>query len=571
ESKWANRKIDDVTLVIEFQQSHETNKSVLERTTYFYTADTAYTDAREAFEKGYKGYASKNDRNHSNPTQNCNTDIWYCTESSIANFPNANPELDIVKPNSIDEIRGKLYFAEAGKYNIYLRGRKNCAVYYSTDGGKNYQLGTYIADDNTSANWRNDKYFTLELKAESWVYFKEVLINQQINANMAGFIGLGIGQWTTPMFTAEVKYYFDNNGTRTDLTQETVDGATKYYYNQGGEKKYVENTSVKSETIYRNGQGQIVSAEEAADTSLRAPTSISYATAYRPSYEFNKEFESDYFYVRDYTYSYSVEAKPGDNATVTGTNVEAYGDSPFINMLYDGGLPNTTGKFFAKPGYKFPLELTIDLGHEVTANRLDIFGEYANGVSYYPTKFYVLVGNSPDDITTPFGPHWENVKSNNGRTGFYIDESLTFRYAKIVIEAYSVATPQLRNVKFSYTIPGSATLYSPDDPKLIYKGNWKVAQTNSNFGHVSLGKSGDQVSFEFEAKSDTCQFGVLTSNGYGQNFDIYIDGKKIKTDNLNDIANDCILRISSTLSKGKHKVTIKCTGEANIDSVVVYP
>ncbi len=570
-SKWANYIIDDVTLVIEFQQSHETNKNILERTTYFYTADTAYTDAREAYEAGFAGYESKNDRNHSNPTQNCNTDIWYCTESSISKFPNANRELDIVKPYSIDVICGKLYFPEAGTYNIYLRGRKNCAVYYSTDGGKTYQLGTYIADDATSANWRNDKYFTLELKAESWVHFKEVLINVKINDGMAGFIGLGIGQWTVPMFTAEVKYYAQIDGARKDLAQETVEGAVKYYYTKDGNKVYVDNNSVRSETIYKDGNGQQVSAEEAANTQLVAPKSIAYATAYRQSYEFQKQFESDYFYVRNYTYSYSDVAKPGENATVTGTNVEAYGDSPFINMLYEGGLPNTTGKFFAKPGYKFPLEITIDLGHEVTANRFDLFGELANGVSYYPTNYYVLVGNSPEDITTPFGPRRENVKSNNGRDGFGIDESLTFRYAKIVIEAYSVATPQLRNVKFSYVIPGTATMYSLDNGMFTYKGNWRIAQSNANFGHVYLGKSGNEVSFEFEAKSDSSMVGILTSKKYGQNFEVYIDGKKVDTEKLYGDPNDLVLNLTKKLSQGKHKIVIKCKGEANIDSIVIYP
>lgn len=571
-SQWASKKIDDVTLVIEFQQSHETNKSVLERTTYFYTADTAYADARMAYEQNYKGYESKNDRNHSNPTQNCNTDIWYCTQNTIGNFPNANPELDIVTPNSIDEIRGKLYFAEAGKYNIYLRGRKNCAVYYSLDGGKTYQLGTFIADDSTSANWRNDKYFTLELKAESWVYFKEVLINEQISNGMAGFIGLGIGQWTAPMYTAEVKYYFDNNGTRTDLTQETVDGATKYYYNQGGNKVYVENNAVKSETIYKNGQGQQVTAEEAANTELLAPTSIAYATAYRQSYEFNKQFESDYFYVRNYTYSYGVDANYSEDAAILATNnFTAWGDTPVENMLINNNdmfRVKSTDKNLSSTN---PVVITIDIGHEITANRLDLYGYQTSTALYYPKNFYILVGNSPDDITTPFGPHWQDVSSSNGNTGFRIEESLTFRYYKIVIEAWSYGAVQFRYAKFSYTIPGTATMYSPDDAMLTYKGNWQAAQTNSNFGHVSLGKSGNQVSFEFEAKSDNSKVGILTSNSYGQKFDIYIDGKKVAVEKLADIANDCLLCISPTLSQGKHTVTIKCTGEANIDSIVIYP
>ncbi|MDE7086894.1 MAG: hypothetical protein K2O67_01755, partial [Clostridia bacterium] len=506
--------------------------------------------------KGYKGYASKNDRDHSNPTQNCNTDIWYCTTDTIGSFHNANPELDIVTPYSIDEIRGKLYFPEAGTYNIYLRGRKNCAVYYSIDGGKTYQLGTYIADNQTGSGWRDDKYFTLELKAESWVYFKEVLINEIISPTMAGFIGLGIGQWTAPMFTTEVQYYALVNGARQNLTQETTDdGVVAYYYNSGSDKVYVNASEVRSETHYfttKNGQKEEVTAEEANDTTLRAPTSISYATAYRQAYEFQKEFESDYFYFGSYDYTYSYVAKPNENATVTGTNVEAYGDSPFENMLIDGALPNTTGKFFAKPGYKFPLEITIDMGHEVAANRFDLFGEYANTVSYYPTKFYVLVGNTPDDITTPFGTHWENVKSDNGRVGFVIDEVLTFRYAKLVIEAYSVSNPQIRNVKFSYTIPGTGKQYSPDDKLFTYKGNWKTESCNSTFGHVYIGNKGT-VEFEFEGN----KLAIFGSKLYGTNYEVYIDGKLIESDAyIKDDGEYSMSYLSQKLSNGKHKVVI---------------
>ena len=42
-------KVDDVDLILEFEQSHETNKLTLERTTYTYTEETMYTDAVTAY------------------------------------------------------------------------------------------------------------------------------------------------------------------------------------------------------------------------------------------------------------------------------------------------------------------------------------------------------------------------------------------------------------------------------------------------------------------------------------------------------------------------------------------
>ena len=37
--EWNGHKLDDVDLILEFQQSHEWNKAILERTTYVYDAD----------------------------------------------------------------------------------------------------------------------------------------------------------------------------------------------------------------------------------------------------------------------------------------------------------------------------------------------------------------------------------------------------------------------------------------------------------------------------------------------------------------------------------------------------
>ncbi|MDE7464320.1 MAG: hypothetical protein K2M48_04740, partial [Clostridiales bacterium] len=94
---------------------------------------------------------------------------------------------------------------------------------------------------------------------------------------------------------------------------------------------------------------------------------------------------------------------------------------------------------------------------------------------------------------------------------------------------------------------------------------------NSSFGHVYIGKSGSEVSFTYEAKDENGRFGILSSSKYGQKYEVYIDGKKVNSEKLKDDNGAYALKyLSPKLSKGKHKITVKCTGEANIDSFVFY-
>ncbi|MDE6441471.1 MAG: M60 family metallopeptidase [Clostridia bacterium] len=545
--EWNGHKLEDVDLILEFQQTHETNKSVLERTTYIYTADTAYTDAREAYEKGYAGYESKNERDHSNPTQNCNTDIWYCTESSISRFPNANPELDIVKPYSIDEVRGKLYFPEAGIYNIYMRGRKNCALYYSVDGGKTYQLGIYIADNETTANWRTDKFVKLELAAESWVYFKEVLINEKINDNMTSFIGLGIGQWQMPMYTPKL----DANG------NQVLDANGK--------------------PLYVDANGKEVSAEVASDSSFKEPTSISYATAYRQAYEFNKEFESDYFYTRSYGYDYKDNVWVNKTQTLVTDQCKytappagwGWGNFPIGNLV--DGNKNTFIHTSGGVSESNPLVLAVDMGEVKSVNRMIIYSQYRPNGDWKVAKSFTLQGSLD-------GTEYFDVASfvdvpRDGANVTVNFESKEFRYYKLTVtQSYNthiiIGEIEMWNVN---EING-ATMYSPDDAKFTYNGTWQIVGTNSSYGHVYLANSGAEVSFEVQSEGDSSRVGILTSNKYGQNYEVYVDGKKVDTIKLKDDSNECALRyLTPVLSQGKHSVTIKFTGEANIDSIVIYP
>ena len=66
-------KVDDVDLVLEFEQSHEMNKYTLERSTYTYEAGSVPASATAAYESGYAG-ASVVSGDSINALQNSNTD-----------------------------------------------------------------------------------------------------------------------------------------------------------------------------------------------------------------------------------------------------------------------------------------------------------------------------------------------------------------------------------------------------------------------------------------------------------------------------------------------------------------
>ncbi|MDE6614562.1 MAG: hypothetical protein K2K24_03535, partial [Clostridia bacterium] len=231
-AKYKDKIINDVDLILEFELSHETSKMKLERTTYTYEASKMYADSEEAYSKGFAGYSSVNKMDHSNPTQNANTDIWFLpnTESNVNKYQ-THPEY-IIKDNQIDVLDGKLYCEDDGKYRIYLRGRTNCALYFSLN-GTDYYLGAKITKDTpivsggTNAQFRSDSStffdvqfaegnatatvnvngrkiynYTISLKEgkqeiENWIYIREVLIDS--TANSRSYIGVGSTKWSEEM------------------------------------------------------------------------------------------------------------------------------------------------------------------------------------------------------------------------------------------------------------------------------------------------------------------------------------------------------------------------------------
>ncbi len=299
-------KVDDIDLTLELELSRELNKTKLERTVYKFDEGNMYADAQTAYENGFAGFSAKQTIEHTNPTQNANTDIWFYPSAS---GHESSPEHHIVHVNQIDVLDGKLFAADAGKYRIYLRGRANCALYYSSD-GVNYTLGATIKD-RTNANGSyggpgksylfrpedENSYFDLELQSGSFVYIREVLIEQ--SSPVVSFVGVGMKKWTPSVYTVVDKYYDKNGNEVASADDPAYDHTVTRYYNAAGEEVTEEQA---------NGA--------AATPPVIAENSQPYATAYRPDYEPSEEsgFETEYYYIRKYNYNYT------DNKMLGGDN-----------------------------------------------------------------------------------------------------------------------------------------------------------------------------------------------------------------------------------------------------------
>ena len=575
-------KVDDVDLVLEFELSHETNKTTLERTTYTYTSDNMFTDAVEAFTANFGNYETVGTIDHSNPVQNANTDIWYYpdTEANREKYGDA-PEHYFIHDNMIDVIDGKLHFSESGKYRVYLRGRLNAAVYFSID-GKYYELGARIKDttapSNSAAFRLNDSntYFDIEMNddgdvtvttytggeqtynykmtGERWLYVKEILIMQ--SSPSVSYIGLGVGTWTEPQYTAHEKYY-DADGNEVSSPEDE-----NYHH---------------SATVYYDNAGNVVPEEIVNAAEKTPPTSATYANAYRSDYELptNTTFESEYFYTQAYNYNYvdnkilGSDEKNVKNAKNMGLNTSWGTDVNHLDVILDG-IRDKGDKLqlhsSGAPSETRPFIFEIDLGEVCSANRFILYTQsrsdpqYPKNMNLYSSldgENYTLIGNYTD------------LALSNGAVTINFDET-EMRYYKIEMTKSSGGYIILRELEMWHIneIHGNgANLIAPTNEHLIFSKNWSSQIAPSTFGHVHVGHAGDKAVFEFKGT----RLAILTSDAYGKNFDVYIDGVKVSSIDVAEHSGAYgITYLSEKLESGTHKVEIRCTGEANIDSIAIY-
>ncbi len=612
-------KVQDVDLVLEFELSHEVNKMTLERTTYTYTPENKYTDAQTAFENGFAGYTDKPEKyDHSNPVQNANTDIWAYpdTEENRNKYPDA-PEHHFSHDNRVDVLDGKLYFEDDGKYRVYLRGRLNCAVYFSLD-GKTYDLGATIKDAKVPANsslFRPDDentYFDVEFRegeatvtvncgegktsvfelgdTGNWLYFKEVLIVQSTPA--ISYIGLGMKQWTQTMFTLEERHY-NSDGVEVEGKESEGYQYTETTYNDySGHAVAVEKRNADGSAQYYkivNGQRVDSTSDEVTaltESKLVEPVvtakSQPYVNAYRSNYEFpdNSSFESEYFYKRNYNYNYI-----GDPDIVTDRVTQAYVASQSnykgwddssdyaIGNLFDGNpdtIIHTDRNFFV--GADNPAVFTVDLGETITANTIKLYpSRLANThILAFPKDFSVQ-GSLDGETYFEMGK-WTGKSAPAVSEDYAFYETYNFRYYRLSVTATKSGTSRvaLADIKIINTLRlngNGSNHINPDNDKLIYSGNWQIKQAASSFGHVYSGKQGATLTFNFVGT----RVGILVPSGSAKNFEVHIDGKKMQSIKLKKDNGATVMGyICEALENGTHRVELRCTGDADIDSISIY-
>lgn len=591
-------EVKDIDLVLEFELSHETNKMTLERTTYTFDDAHMYSDVEAAYGANFAGYASKVESNHSNPTQNCNTDVWLVpdTDAGHASFPNAK-EQEFAKPNQIIELKGKLYFAEAGTYRIYLRGRVNCAAYFSLDGGK-----TYLSEPKNVAKIKNgtgsgfyttnpDTYVDLTVEENSWVYYKSAFITQTATQSTIGYMGLGVSQWTQTMFTISEQYCDADGNAVESLTSDNYDHTELTYADTAGRPVAVEIQKAGAETQYFtivNNLRQPSTQEEISrftEPTLNPPVSASYVNAYRSDYEFpsNSGFETDFYYQRTYNYDYvgeQIVVTDGKTTTYVPeqSNYRAWNDDPTyaVEHLFDNNVDtviHTHNSFYVANNN--PAIITADIGEEITASILRLYPSNINNLyrNAFPRDF--KIEGSLDGVT------YFDMGSWTGKTApalpqlysdFALNRTHTFRYYKLTITATSSNSKRVAfsgiSLVYAMRLAGNgANHIAPDNPSLVYVGEWNTVNLQSSFGYAYRGTNGSKIKFEMIGT----RLAILASSAYGKNYEVYIDGQQCPSVSVKEDSGEfAVDYISQKLGSGKHKVEIRCTGDFCLDSIAIY-
>ncbi|MDE6402006.1 MAG: M60 family metallopeptidase, partial [Clostridiales bacterium] len=512
--------VDDVDLVLEFKQSHEMNKTMLERTIYTFEEGNAPESAVAAFESDYSGYIDKTTVDNVNPVQNGNTEIW---------------SKELLPDNTFYEVKGKIHISETAKYRIALRGRWDCALYTAVNEDENY---TRVATVNTTAthanfypNDENTYHDYDQLEAGDWLYFKAVLKSTHKGGTNA-FIGVGFGQFVPPQGTLdEDGNLVDGNGNIIENPQETI--------------------------------------------------SISYANAYRANYEETVEqFTSEYFYLRNYSYTYKSDDVEYylDGQSVLESNFKPWNNSYNINNLFDGN-PNTTahsaqqtaGTTANAINDKQPLVIDVDAGKTLTANCFTVFARNdSTNKTGLPISFKIEFRDTKDGEVKAVKTFANVTHAANDNVDVTLGEYISFRY-------YTLTVTKTENQYFVASSMGFSSRRYLDNGRVIeadndmfrYDGDWSTESGLYTYGHIYIGKNNATMKFKFSGTA----FALFAYNGsnYG-GFDVYIDGSKAGSVTLNgEGSGSQRVFLSDDLKNGKHTVEIRFNnGVANIDNVVFW-
>lgn len=216
-----------------------------------------------------------------------------------------------------------------------------------------------------------------------------------------------------------------------------------------------------------------------------------------------------------------------------------------------------------KPTAENPFTLVIDLGKVYTANRLVIYSQAGRTDPQFP-KALNLYASLDGTNYTLIDEYTDLTFSGNKQTVDFADTQM--RYYKIEVTDSHSGYLIIRELEMwkVFEANGGAQI-TPDNPNLTFTGDWEVKQAFSTFGHVYVGKQDAELTFDFIGT----RLGILTSSVFEANFEVYIDGEKVDSIALK-ADSGALTYLSDNLGSGTHRVVIKCTGEANIDSLVVF-
>ncbi len=288
---------------------------------------------------------------------------------------------------------------------------------------------------------------------------------------------------------------------------------------------------------------------------------INYLNAYRNSY-YREEFESDYFYEREYNYNYVQKSKKPQ--TLVETNYRPWDDNYSIDNLFDEDQFNFIHSDRTSITQENPFEITVDLGETINANRFEIYGEPSR--RYQPKNFKLYGGTDLNKLELIKEVENAERKNNNITVEF---KERNLRYYKLVVTdtwAEGVKYIAYRRAEIFYVLP-EGEWCSPDEDMFVYRGNWKLSNKLSTFGHLY---EGENATLEFQFVGT--QFGILSheSSEY-DGFEILIDGEKIKTVKLIGAdSTERLVYLSEKLSEGRHIITLRSKTKFNIDSIVLW-
>jgi hypothetical protein len=297
---------------------------------------------------------------------------------------------------------------------------------------------------------------------------------------------------------------------------------------------------------------------------------VSYATAYRNTYVSlqAEEFNPDYLYTRNYSYTYSgITTYDVGQELITENCQFSEGWGHPLDDLVDG-QNNTYMHTSYAPTVDRPVVVEVKLDKEITANRLIFDGSHNSENKFLPKTFKIWVSSDGEEWQLACDVAESEMSSDGWQVVADFDDMYTFSYYKFEITATHNQYIALRKIilqKYDLEIEGGKQI-TPDNGMFTYTGNWGTEATFSTFGHLYVGQANAKLEFEFEGT----RLGILSNAEFGTNYKVEIDGVEVSSIDLVENTDIGASFISDLLQSGKHTVKITCQGTTNIDSIVVW-